>query len=133
MAAAIYYFVFYKKEEVKVEPVSKPKVEQPKVEPQPEPEPVKVEVPKAELITISARQGRYFAVVGSFFDGDLAEDKGNELVASGITAHVLKPIGNVNFHRVGIMIPNVSSMKEAETALASYREKFGKEVWALKY
>jgi len=133
VALAIYFFAFSNKEEPKPVVEPKPKVEQPKAEPEPEPEPVKAIQPKAELITISVIEGRYYAVVGSFFDGDLAEDKGNELVKSGTTAYVLMPKGNAAFTRVGLLISNVSSIGEAEARLAPFREKYGNEVWVLKY
>ena len=108
------------------------KVEQKKPEPEPEPVAAPVVVP-AELVTISTREGRYYAVIGSFFDVDLAEDLGKELVASGISAYILQPSGDVVFHRVGLLMDNVSSMKEAEANLTSYREKYGNTVWAFKY
>jgi cell division septation protein DedD len=129
--AAVYYFGFYNKQEEK--PLSPPpNVEQKKPEPEPEPV-VAPEVIPAELLTISIREGRYYAVIGSFFDVDLAEDLGKEIVASGISAYILQPSGDVVFHRVGLLMDNVSSMKEAEANLTSYREKYGNTVWAFKY
>lgn len=129
--AAVYYFGFYNKKEEKPLPPP-PKVEQKKPEPEPEPVAAPVVIP-AELVTISTREGRYYAVIGSFFDVDLAEDLGKELVASGVSAFILKPSGDVVFHRVGLLMDNVSSMKEAEANLTSYREKYGNTVWAFKY
>jgi hypothetical protein len=129
--AAVYYFGFYNKKEEK--PLPPPaKIEQKK--PEPEPEPVAAPVVKpAKLVTISTREGRYYAVIGSFFDVDLAEDLGKELVASGVSAYILEPSGDVVFHRVGLLMENVSSMKDAEANLTSYREKYGNTVWAFKY
>jgi hypothetical protein len=129
--AAVYYFGFYNKQEEKPLPTP-PKVEQKK--PEPEPEPVAAPVIKpAELLTISTREGRYYAVIGSFFDVDLAEDLGKKIVASGISAYILEPTGDAVFHRVGLLMENVSSMKEAEANLMSYREKYSNTVWAFKY
>lgn len=129
--AAVYYFGFYNKEEPK--PVQAPvKVEEKKPEPEPEPVVVPVEKP-AELFTISAPEGRYYAVVGSFFDEDLAEDLGRDLVKSGVSAYLLKPTGGVVYHRVGFLMEGITSMKDADANLTSYREKYGNTVWAFKY
>jgi hypothetical protein len=129
--AAVYYFGFYKKQTP--EPVVPPvKVEEKKPEPTPEPVVLPVKKP-AELFTISAPEGRYFAVVGSFFDEDLAEDLGKKLVKSGVSAYLLKPTGSAVYHRVGLLMEDISTMKAADANLTSYREQYGNTVWALKY
>ncbi|PIQ49255.1 MAG: hypothetical protein COW03_06000 [Cytophagales bacterium CG12_big_fil_rev_8_21_14_0_65_40_12] len=129
--AAVYYFGFYNKKEAKPLPPP-PKIEEKKPEPEPEPVVAPVVVP-AEIFTISTREGRYYAVIGSFFDVDLAEDLAKEIVASGVSAYILQPSGDAVFHRVGLLMENASSMKEAEANLTSYREKYGNTVWAFKY
>ena len=131
IAALLYFFVF-KKDKPEPEPV---KIEQPRTqpqpEPQPEPEPEPEPEPIAELFTISAPEGRFYVVVGSFYDGDLAEDKAKAIVASGTSAYVLKPQGGIQFHRVGI-VPSESSAS-AEELRSGLLETYGENIWVLKY
>ncbi|MFT6971251.1 MAG: hypothetical protein ACJAXX_001820 [Roseivirga sp.] len=133
IVAAVYYFGFYTQEELKPV-VPDEKIEEKRPEPTPEPERlvVPVEIP-AELFAIEAPDGRYYAVVGSFFDEDLAEDLGEEIVQSGSSAYLLKPAGSFVYHRVGLLMESITSMKDAEANLTSYREKYGNTVWAIKY
>lgn len=131
IAAALYFFVF-KKDEPKPEPkkVEQPKVVDPQPEPEPEPEPQPVK-PKAELFTISAPEGRWYVVVGSFYDVDLAEDKASSIVASGMSAYLLSPTGDFKFHRVGIA--QSANMKEAENKRSELVATYGENIWVLKY
>lgn len=130
IAAALYFFVF-KNDKPEPEPVKVEKpIEQPKPEPEPqlEPEPVK---PKAELFTISSPQGRWYVVVGSFYDEDLAEDKARAIVAAGESAYLLNPSGDNKFHRVGVA--QSASMAEAEQKRTNLLGTYGENIWVLKY
>lgn len=138
-AAAVYFLVFDKEEDV-VPPVIE-KVEQAPVKEDPTPKevPVKQEEvipevapePKAELVTISSPDGRFYVVVGSFYDDDLAIDKANEIVASGISAYVLEPDGEFNLYRVGISV--VQERSTAFKARAELLNEYGENIWVLKY
>lgn len=130
IAAILYFFVFKKDKEV--EPI-KTEQPQPKPEPEPEPEPIPEPEPEptAELFTISAPEGRWYVVIGSFYDADLAEDKGEEIVAAGESAYLLKPTGDFKFHRVGIALSG--SMAEAEEKRADLVSTYGENIWVLKY
>lgn len=135
-AAAVYFLVFDKAEEKLLRPVEK-KVEQApvKVDPTPEPEPEVIPVPepepKAELVTISAPDGRFYVVVGSFYDDDLALDKGNEIVSSGLSAYLIEPTGEFKLFRVGIGVAQERST--AYKAREELKEKYGENIWVLKY
>jgi len=117
----------------------KEKVEPKPVEPKPEPEPVKKEPevkPKpvnttGEVVTLTERTGRSYVIVGSFFDGDLADDYGKKLAKEGLNATVIKPFGKSRFYRVSISDFDTSqeAVDEAEKAKSTY----GGEVWALRY
>lgn len=136
--AAAAYFIFFNKDKAP-EPVTpiEQKVEKPAVEQTPvlkeevkpvvEPEPAVI----AELITISAPGGRFYVVVGSFYDEDLAVDKGNDIVATGNNAYLLKPTGDFKLHRVGINVGDRWS--EAAKGLEELKSLYGDNIWVLKY
>lgn len=133
IAVLLYFFVF-DKDEPQPEPMKK---EQPKPQPKPEPEPEPVPEPEpepvvtAELYTISAPDGRFYVVVGSFYDVDLAEDKAKEIVAGGESAYVLKPSGDFPYHRVGVAAN--STMAGADSAREGLKAQFGEDIWVVKY
>lgn len=133
-------FLYWHHKDDGKKPVAQPQPKEQKAEPVPvkEPEPVQqtavkepVRTGPAEVVTLTERTGRSYVIVGSFFDGDLAADFGNELAAKGISATIIKPFGKSRFYRVSIAdYGNYSeAMNEAEKAKSSY----GGEVWALKY
>lgn len=133
-------FLYWHHKDDDKKPVAQTQPKEQKVEPVPvkEPEPVKpaaVEEPvktgPAEVVTLTDRTGRSYVIVGSFFDGDLANDYGQELAAQGISATIIKPFGKSKFYRVSIADYGSynEAMDEAEKAKSSY----GGEVWALRY
>ena len=119
----------------------KEKVEQApvKADPTPKEEPVKQEEvtpvaepeSKAELVTISSSDGRFYVIVGSFYDDDLAIDKANEIIASGISAYLIEPSGDFNLYRVGIRAAQERST--AFKARAELLNEYGENIWVLKY
>ena len=70
-------------------------------------------------------------MVGSFYDEDLAEDKAKAIVASGTSAYLLNPTGQLKFHRVGIA--QSATMAEAEQKRTELVSTFGENIWVLKY
>lgn len=124
-------------------PVAKatPKVVEPKpAEPkpvEPKPEPVKKEPqPKpvntsGEVVTLSEKTGRSYVVVGSFFDGDLADDYGKQLAAQGLDAKIIKPFGKSRFYRVSIA--DFDTYQQATDEAEKAKSTYGAEVWALRY
>lgn len=114
--------------EQKVEP--KPAEPKPVVKKEPAPKPAP-ENTTGEVVTLSERTGRSYVIVGSFFDGDLADDYGKQLAGQGLNATVIKPFGNSRFYRVSVsdFATYQEAMAEAEKAKSSY----GAEVWALRY
>ncbi len=133
-------FLYWHHKDDDKKPVAQTQPKEQKAEPVPvkEPEPVKpavVEEPvktgPAEVVTLTDRTGRSYVIVGSFFDGDLANDYGQELAAQGISATIIKPFGKSKFYRVSIADYGTytEAMDEAEKAKSSY----GGEVWALRY
>lgn len=132
LAVLLYFFVFKtdKAEPVETVPIEQAPAPAPKPEPKPAPEPAPIPEP-AQLFNISTLGGDFYVIVGSFFDGDLAEDKAKAIVADGRNAYVIQPTGNFNFHRVGIA--KVTSLEEAFQKRASLIEEFGESIWVMKF
>lgn len=137
---SLYYFVFNTPEEEIAVPVAVTQPQEPVQEAEPEvAEPVApVEeswtptAPKEGSITaISARTGRYYVVVGSFIDGDMAGDYAKKLAAEGRQVTLIEPSGNRKFYRLGIM--DAASFDEASAQLDDLKNTFGQEIWVYKY
>ncbi|MFT7149554.1 MAG: hypothetical protein ACI82Q_001413 [Nonlabens sp.] len=133
--SAAAYFLFFKKQEAP-EPAApiEENIDQPAVEQTPAPKVVEVQpepVVTVELTTISAPTTRYYVVIGSFYDEDLAIDKGNEIVANGTSAFIIQPTGGFKLHRVGINASNAWS--DAASKLDGLKSKYGDNIWVLKY
>ena len=79
---------------------------------------------------ITERTGRYYVVVGSFVDGDLANDYGNDLAAKGSGIMILSP-PDKGFYRVALS--DYSSWTEAQTNANGLKGDYGENVWVLKY
>jgi len=133
IAALLYFCVFDKDDDEPVEekieeaqPVPTPEPEpEPVIEPEPEPE------PQAAVYTISAPDGRFYVIVGSFYDVDLAEDKANELVEMGMDAFMLEPVEGFIFHRVAVKV--TERQTEAFGALGGLKPEFGDDIWVVKF
>lgn len=136
---SLYYFVFNTPEEEIAAPVAVTQPQEPVREEKPEVvEPAPVEdswtpaPPKEGSVTaITARTGRYYVVVGSFIDGDMAGDYAKKLAAAGRQVTLIEPSGNRKFYRLGIM--DAGTFGEASAQLDDLKSTFGQEIWVYKY
>lgn len=81
--------------------------------------------------TIPDRTGRYYIVVASALDGDLATDYAKNLAQEGHNAKILAPKGRNKFHRVAV--GDYEDLAGAQTALNDMRSRYGDEVWVVKF
>lgn len=81
--------------------------------------------------TISERTGRYYVVVASAIDGDLAMDYANELAATGKNIDIIPPFGKSKFHRV--TVDNQDTWASAENSASELKGEFGDDVWVIRY
>lgn len=135
---SVYYFIFNDKpsQQLTSPPVA---VQQPEPEPEiVEEAPVEeawapeVAAPKEGTVTaISATTGRYYVIVGSFIDGDMAGDYAKKLAAQGKEVTLIEPTGNKKFYRLGIA--DAGSFSEANAELDDLKNTFGQEIWILRY
>ncbi len=81
--------------------------------------------------TISSPTGRYYVIVSSSVDGDLAMDYASKLAKEGVSVKVLKPPADSKvYHRVAVA--DYGSSEQAENAKVSFGT-YGEGVWVLKY
>ena len=81
--------------------------------------------------TISSRTGRYYVVVASAIDGDLAMDHAKKLSKAGSDVAIIKPFGKSKFHRVAI--ESTDSWAEAQNNANDLKGEYGDGVWVIKY
>ena len=81
--------------------------------------------------TIALRTGRYYVVIASAIDGDLAMDYAKKLMNEGKNVKIISPFGNVLFHRV--TIANHDTWAAAANNAISYKDQFGQGVWVIRY
>ena len=86
---------------------------------------------EATFSTISEPTGRYYIVVASFIDVDMASDLGNKLKANGVSSALLAPKGNRKFNR--LTLGNYGSFNEAQEEANKLKGEYGDGLWVLKY
>lgn len=88
--------------------------------------------PEAGIIeTISTRTNRYYVVIASAIDGDLAMDYAKDLSESGESVKIIEPYGNVKFYRVTIQ--DLDTWDEAQGKANELKADYGDGVWVIKY
>ncbi len=91
-----------------------------------------VEMQEGIIETISGQTGRYYIVLNSFFDGDMAMDYAEKLSDQGVNIVILKPDTRRGFNRVALS-ESFSSWSEAESRLNELKNTYGQNIWILKY
>jgi len=86
---------------------------------------------QGEISTISSRTGRYHVIIGSFFDGDLANDFAKKLAKDGISTTIIAPYGKVRFYRVSLA--QSESLQQATAKAEEVKATFGSGVWVIRY
>ncbi|HNP17671.1 MAG TPA: hypothetical protein PKL31_04480 [Fulvivirga sp.] len=81
--------------------------------------------------TITGRTGRYYVVIASVIDGDLAMDYANKLKKTGVSLQIIPPFGKSKFHRVAV--DNLDSWAAAENRANEMKSEYGENVWVIKY
>lgn len=133
----VFYFVFdepEEKERITTKAAEPPKavvIEEEPVQPVEEWETPEPEVAEGSVSVISSRTGRYYMIVGSFIDGDMAGDYAQKLAKDGLTAKIIEPTGTRKFYRLSVK--DAEGIDELSGELDSVRAKFGENVWIVKY
>jgi len=152
IAIAIYWFFF--REPTQKQVVQRPVVEEvetPQITEEAPPAetttetPAKVEEPPAETTApastveegsfeaINQPTGRYYIVLNSFIDGDLAEDFAQDMANEGVDTRIIPPAeSRKGFNRV-VLSNEYSTFQAAQTNLGDLKAVFGESIWVLKY
>jgi SPOR domain len=88
--------------------------------------------PKRGTITkITAPQGYYYVVVGSFVDSDLASDYASRLARQGVDVTLIAPPQGQYFFRVAV--EQRSTFHDTSKKVAALKAKYGTDIWIVKY
>nr|MBI1230913.1 hypothetical protein [Cytophagales bacterium] len=82
-------------------------------------------------ITGRAASPRYYVVVGSFIDGDLAKDYSNILNKAGNSTFLIHPYGDIAYYRLAVA--QYDNVKQALEVMKDQQENFEENLWVLKY
>ena len=81
--------------------------------------------------TISSKTGRYYVVVASAIDGDLANDYAEKLAGKGDSPKVIEPYSKKPFYRVALA--DYEALMDAQTKAEELKGEYGDEVWVIRY
>ena len=90
-------------------------------------------IPKAigAISEISQPLDKYYLIVASFLDNDLAFDYAQKLILSGSNAIIILDSRVRYFTRVALL--EYETFDKANVGLEKYKDEFGEQVWVLKY
>ena len=81
--------------------------------------------------TITSGTGRYYVVVASAVDGDLANDFAKKLADEGKSPKIIEPFNNKLFYRVALS--DFEDLTDAQTKAEEMKGEYGDEVWVIRY
>ena len=121
------------KAEVKKEIIPEPVIEE-VIKPE-----VKIDLPELESVPkaigaiseISQPLNKYYLIVASFFDKDLAFDYAEKLILSGSNVIIIPPFSNSKFTRVAL--GEYETLDKVSIGLDNYKDEFDEQLWVLKY
>ena len=121
------------KKEVKKEIIPEPVIEEviePEVKTDP-PELVSASKVIGAISEISQPLNKYYLIVGSFLDNDLAFDYAEKLILSGSNVMIIPPFSTSKFTRVAIL--EYETFDKAKIGLDNYKDELDEQLWVLKY
>lgn len=81
--------------------------------------------------TITMPTGKFFVVAHSSIDGDLIMDRAKVLSAQGVSTVIIPPFGRWKFYRLAIT--NDQTFPLAQEKAEQLKEKYGKDLWVMRY
>ncbi|WP_194775604.1 SPOR domain-containing protein [Pararhodonellum marinum] len=82
-------------------------------------------------ITSRSSTPRFFLVVGSFIDEDLALDHSKKLNAEGKNTFMIHPAGSGNYYRLAV--GQFDTFQKASAEIPNYQANYKDNLWVLKY
>ena len=90
------------------------------------------EIPeRGGITTISEPTSRYYVVIGSFIDVDLATDLGKELAAKGVSTKLISPFSKKRLFR--LCVADYGTFGDASAGADNLKAEYGENLWVLKY
>lgn len=86
---------------------------------------------RGAITTISEPTGRYYVVIGSFIDVDLATDLGKELAAKGVGTKLISPFSKKRLFR--LCVADFGTFADATAGANNLKAEYGENLWVLKY
>ena len=121
------------KKEVKKEIIPEPVIEE-VIEPEVKTDPPELEsAPKVigAISEISQPLDKYYLIVASFLDNDLAFDYAEKLILSGSNVIIILDFHVRYFTRVALL--EYETLDKANVGLDKYKDEFDEQLWVLKY
>jgi len=121
------------KKEVKKEIIPEPVIEE-VIEPEVKTDPPELEsAPKAigAISEISQPLDKYYLIVASFLDNDMAFDYAEKLILSGSNVIIILDFHVRYFTRVALL--EYETLDKANVGLDKYKDEFDEQLWVLKY
>ncbi len=74
---------------------------------------------------------KYYLIVASFLDNDLAFDYAEKLILSGSNVIIIPPFSTSKLTRVALL--EYETLDKANIGLDKYKDEFDEQLWVLKY
>ena len=84
-----------------------------------------------EIVTLTERTKRYYVVVASSIDGDLAMDYAKKLSAKGVSSKIIPPFSKWKFYRLAV--GDFETFADAQGNADTSKGEYGDGVWVIKY
>ncbi len=84
-----------------------------------------------QIDTITSRTGRYYVIISTSIDDDLAHDYAKKLSKQGVNCTILGSSAKKGYHQLSVA--DFGTLKEANDKAAELRDTYGKNVWVMKY
>jgi len=121
------------KKEVKKEIIPEPVIEE-VIEPEVKTDPPELKSVLQTIGTISVKGqplDKYYLIVASFLDNDLAFDYAEKLILSGSNVIIIPPFSTSKLTRVALL--EYETLDKANIGLDKYKDEFDDKLWVLKY
>ena len=121
------------KKEVKKEIIPEPVIEE-VIEPEVKTDPPELKSVLQAIGAISVKGqplDKYYLIVASFLDNDLAFDYAEKLILSGSNVIIIPPFSTSKLTRVALL--EYETLEKANIGLDKYKNEFDDKLWVLKY
>ena len=122
------------KKEVKKEIIPEPVIEPEVIEPEVKTDPPELKSVLQAIGAISVKGqplDKYYLIVASFLDNDLAFDYAEKLILSGSNVIIIPPFSTSKLTRVALL--EYETLDKANIGLDKYKDEFDDKLWVLKY